>query len=87
MSTRVTQSLDDGRTTFRAPEPGESPQAALPTEGQGKAQVIDPVCGMDVDPAAPNVVKSERGGTTFYFCSQACRDRFESSPEEFIAAT
>ncbi|MBI4294290.1 MAG: YHS domain-containing protein [Betaproteobacteria bacterium] len=42
--------------------------------------VRDPVCGMSVNPenAAAATV---RGGTTHYFCSVSCRDKFEQLPE------
>ncbi len=35
----------------------------------------DPVCGMTV--AKNTAVRSERGGTTYYFCCEGCRRRFE----------
>ena len=39
------------------------------------AMATDPVCGMrvDTDEAAAT---AEHDGTTYYFCSQACRDTF-----------
>jgi P-type Cu+ transporter len=39
------------------------------------ARAVDPVCGMEVDPAnaAPT---ASRDGTTYYFCSTGCRDHF-----------
>lgn len=42
----------------------------------------DPVCGMTVDPknAAAAAV---RGGSTYYFCSISCRDKFEQAPEKY----
>jgi putative intracellular protease/amidase/YHS domain-containing protein len=43
-----------------------------------------PVCGMDVDPAtAP---KSVFKGKTYYFCSQADKDQFDATPDEFATA-
>jgi len=47
--------------------------------GGGAEHATDPVCGMQVGKgAAPasTVVDGER----FYFCSDRCRERFESSP-------
>jgi Cu+-exporting ATPase len=46
------------------------------------AMVIDPVCGMRIDPddAAAEV---EHGGTTYYFCSGACRSLFVATPDQF----
>jgi Cu+-exporting ATPase len=48
------------------------------------AMVIDPVCGMRIDPddAAAEV---EHAGTTYYFCSEACRNLFVSSPDQFVS--
>ena len=36
--------------------------------------VIDPICGMAVDEATARRV--ERDGTTVYFCSEHCRQKF-----------
>jgi Cu+-exporting ATPase len=38
------------------------------------AKAIDPVCGMEVDPA--DAAKVEADGTTYFFCCDGCRDRF-----------
>ena len=34
----------------------------------------DPICQMDVDESA--ALKAERGGQTYYFCSEHCRSKF-----------
>ncbi len=49
-------------------------------------EVKDPVCGMTVDPknAAAAAV---REGTTYYFCSTSCRDKFEQAPEKYVNAS
>ncbi|MGQ0660131.1 heavy metal translocating P-type ATPase [Sphingosinicella sp.] len=45
--------------------------------------VIDPVCGMTVDPAAtPHHARHE--GREYHFCSASCRERFEARPEIFL---
>jgi len=41
--------------------------------------VVDPICGMRIDPADA-VATGERGGVTSYFCSTACRDAFIREP-------
>jgi uncharacterized protein len=57
------------RAHSRKPEPG----AKL---------VRDPVCGMSVDPAtAPE--RAQHMGTTHYFCSAACRSKFEADPARY----
>src|SRR5512138_3711884 len=45
----------------------------------------DPVCGMDVDPAAPPGGTVERGRYRYHFCSAGCRARFEAEPERWFA--
>ena len=39
----------------------------------------DPVCGMQVDPAAAPVTQAH-AGRTYYFCCSGCRDAFASDP-------
>jgi Cu+-exporting ATPase len=41
------------------------------------AIVHDPVCGMDIDPAAA-AGSEEFEGTTYYFCSPSCLERFKA---------
>jgi P-type Cu+ transporter len=45
----------------------------------------DPVCGMSVDPATARH-KDEHAGTTYYFCSAGCREKFMAEPMRFLAA-
>src|SRR5687767_12727625 len=45
--------------------------------------MIDPVCGMQVDPArTPHRV--EHGGETYYFCSAGCATRFKADPAHYL---
>jgi Cu+-exporting ATPase len=49
----------------------------------GADQVIDPVCGMTVDP------KTARGtaahaGQTYYFCSTGCQTKFQTDPDRYL---
>jgi len=46
------------------------------------ATVKDPVCGMEIDPAAAAASEGYRG-TTYYFCSQGCHDSFIAEPEKY----
>jgi len=53
-------------------------------ERESKASTaIDPVCGMTVEPAK-SAGRHERGGKTFYFCSQHCLEKFRAEPEKFL---
>ena len=47
------------------------------------SEVIDPVCGMTVDPAAsPHLF--EAGGETHHFCSASCRSKFAAAPQRYL---
>ena len=46
------------------------------------AMVIDPVCGMRIDPDDA-VATEEHDGETYYFCSEACREAFVADPGSF----
>src|SRR5262245_25016595 len=45
--------------------------------------MIDPICGMEVEPskAAGNQVY---GGQTYFFCSHHCLAKFKEEPEKFL---
>jgi P-type Cu+ transporter len=45
----------------------------------------DPVCGVDVNPDEA-VEFDEYQDTTFYFCSIACAEKFESDPERYAGS-
>jgi Cu+-exporting ATPase len=49
------------------------------------ATAIDPVCGMDVDPATA-AGSSEYQGQTYYFCSMGCKRQFDKDPESYLSA-
>ena len=48
----------------------------------------DPMCGMDVDEkrAAAAGLRSEYQGTTYYFCADECRRRFDAEPAKHALA-
>jgi len=51
----------------------------------GEAPVIDPVCGMKVDPSAPKGGQLEHAGHTYFFCNPKCRERFRADPERYLS--
>ncbi len=54
-----------------------------PETGAQPGKVIDPVCGMTVDPAVtPH--HAEHQGKAFHFCSGGCRAKFIADPEKFL---
>jgi adenylate cyclase len=46
------------------------------------AMVVDPVCGMHIE-SEEAVGTVELQGTTYFFCSQACRDVFQADPASY----
>lgn len=57
-----------------------------PAEGGGEQmehEAKDPVCGMTLkkDEAAAT---SEHMGKTFYFCAQACKEKFDQEPMKYM---
>lgn len=49
------------------------------------ATVIDPVCGMTIDPATA-VGSSSYNGETWHFCSRNCEAKFDVAPAEYVGA-
>ena len=51
---------------------------------QATGREIDPVCGMQVDPAKA-AGSHEHHGKTYYFCGKSCLERFKANPDSFLA--
>jgi Cu+-exporting ATPase len=49
----------------------------------GTNTVLDPVCGMHVDPQKARG-SVEHAGKTYYFCSPRCAERFGAAPENYL---
>ncbi len=49
----------------------------------GGTKVLDPVCGMSVDPATSKH-RFDFRGETFHFCCAGCRTKFAADPEKFL---
>jgi len=45
--------------------------------------MIDPICGMDIEPEDA-AGKSEYQGRTYYFCNPMCLERFEAEPAKYV---
>ena len=52
---------------------------------EGAAMFKDPICDMDVEPATA-AGSYEYKGTTYYFCCEACLEKFRESPEDYLGA-
>ncbi len=50
------------------------------------AKVLDPVCGMTVDPATSKH-RFDHDGHTFHFCSAGCRTKFAADPKKYLEKT
>ena len=47
--------------------------------------VVDPVCGMYVDPETVKI-KAYVEGQNYYFCAEGCRKAFEENPEKYMGS-
>lgn len=45
--------------------------------------IVDPVCGMEVTPLT-GAAKACYNGFEIYFCTQACKGRFEAAPQDYV---
>ena len=48
------------------------------------ASVIDPVCGMTVDPLK-TAHHAEHAGRPYHFCSAGCRTKFQADPDKYLS--
>ena len=55
-----------------------------PTDGV-KATVVDPVCGMTVDPAK-TAHHAQHDGAEYHFCSAGCLSKFTADPAKYLDA-
>ncbi len=51
--------------------------------GPADGGVIDPVCGMTVDPHT-TTLRAEHNGHTYYFCNPSCRTKFIANPAKYL---
>ena len=69
----------DAPETTVSPHAGCASAKALATA----STVIDPVCGMQVDPLTTSHHATHQG-TDYHFCSARCRERFVAEPEKYL---
>lgn len=53
------------------------------SHGPAEGGVIDPVCGMTVDPHTAKH-RAEHNGHTYYFCNPNCRTKFIADPAKYL---
>jgi len=46
----------------------------------------DPVCGAEVEMTAPDAIRSDYAGTTYYFVSAECKEAFDKDPAQYASA-
>ncbi len=54
-------------------------------EAPAQGGVIDPVCGMTVDPHSAKY-RTDYRGHTYYFCNPGCRTKFIADPQKYLGA-
>ena len=56
------------------------------TAAGGAAKAVDPVCRMEVDPgqARAEGLFTELKGTTWFFCTPACKQEFDTDPAVYL---
>ena len=54
-----------------------------PTE-KSSVKVIDPVCGMSIDPSTAKGGKSTFEGQDYFFCNPKCKTKFDANPHAYI---
>ena len=70
-------------------QPGTEPMTPVTGNGSGQpggtgdtGMAVHPVCGMDVNVAAP-AATSVQDGDAYYFCSPDCRETFVNNPDPY----
>jgi membrane fusion protein, copper/silver efflux system len=63
------------------------PSVGKPGLSVQAGQVKDPACGMKIDAATATSAGNTlvRDGTTYYFCSDRCKQNFHDQPERYLA--
>ncbi|WP_267902556.1 heavy metal translocating P-type ATPase [Cognatiluteimonas profundi] len=61
-----------------------SPSPPGPSSPTQAATALDPVCGMQVDPAR-STHHADHAGTRYHFCSAGCRAKFVADPAKYLA--
>ncbi len=57
---------------------------STPSAPPAAGSVVDPVCGMTINPATA-AGKHDYKGTTYYFCNPGCLAKFKADPEKYLA--
>jgi membrane fusion protein, copper/silver efflux system len=79
------KSIYEGKTYYFCSESckqkfDKDPKSYIKNESQ---KALDPVCGMSVE-VTKSTLKSVYKEKTYYFCSEGCKSKFDSNPENYI---
>ena len=55
-------------------------------EHRSSEAVLDPVCGMTINPSKTEIHLLHKG-EDYYFCNSSCRDSFVGDPEKYLSKT
>ncbi len=58
--------------------------SATKTATDDPTKVIDPVCGMTVDPATAKGGSAAHAGIEYHFCNPNCRSKFIANPQQYL---
>lgn len=61
----------------------ESHEGQMHGHHHAEDPTVDPVCGMEVKKSEANATH-EYDGRTYYFCMEACKEKFVKDPEKYV---
>jgi len=80
-STRPTDEQPGGCCSHAAPTAHSAPVG----QPAPKAKVIDPVCGMSIDPDTAKGGSLVHAGNMYFFCNPRCKEKFAADPQRYLA--
>src|SRR5262249_11465328 len=88
----MTHAAHDTHLLSGSASPGEQHAvAAQPAHSRpggemgAQAEAVDPVCGITVN-SATSEYRSDHKRKSYYFCSSACKARFDREPDKYVEA-
>lgn len=75
--------MDHSHNHKSSPDGSHTCCSVKPTE-KSSVKVIDPVCGMSIDPSTAKGGKSTFEGQDYFFCNPKCKTKFDANPHAYI---
>jgi YHS domain-containing protein len=66
-------------------EASEQAMSATTNSMDASSTVVDPVCKMEIDKNTAEFTSVYKG-TTYYFCSASCKEKFDENPSKYISS-